>query len=612
MSTASLVRAASRRRFLKQVAVSAGVFVLGTYVPFLRRVGAQEVSAVPQGIIDPNVFLKIAPDGIVTLISKKFEMGQGITTGLATLVAEELDVPWANMRFEFAPNDATRYNNLVFGPVMATGGTTSMVEAYDQMRQVGAAARAMFIAAAAQSWGVPAASITLRDGSLHAPDKARHAGLGDFVADAMKQPVPKTVTLKDPKDWKLVGTHVPRLDSGMKTDGAAKFGIDARRPGMLTAVIQRPEHFGATVRSFDDTQARKVKGVVNVVAIPQGVAVIATDTWSAMRGRDALSIQWDTTKAEMRSSDEMWDEYRRLAGSQGLSALKRGDAAGRVATAQHTLDAEFTFPFLAHTPMEPLNGLIEVRDGSVETWMGSQLQSLDTPAIAQALGLSPDKVKINTVLGGGSFGRRGSTMADWARELGDVAKAAGTTAPIHVIWTREDDIRGGFYRPMALHRVRAGIDAKGRIAWQHVTVSKSIFTGTPFEGMAVKNGLDSSAVEGIVDTPYRIDDFSVDVHMATSPVPVLWYRSVGHSHTAHVMETIIDELAHLAGQDPYAFRMRLLADQPRDAAVLKLAAEKGNWGSPMPKGRGDCAIEQLIASYRRGHAGEGLDRPPIG
>ncbi len=583
----------SRREFLIGAAAVAGAFVLGTYIPFAKRAFAQEGGGVPKGIFDPNVFLKIGAANTVTLISKHFEMGQGVTTGLATLVAEELDADWSSMRIEFAPNNAKLYNNLAFGPVMGTGGSTSTPAGWEQMRQVGAVARMMLVSAAGAKWNVPAAEIKVQKGVLSHAKSEKKATFGELAGDAMRVPMPAEVKLKAPKDWKLIGTKVPRLDSVGKTSGKAIFALDIRRPGMLTAVVKHPELFGASIASFDATEAKKIGGVVDVVQIPTGVAVLAKDTWSAIRGRNALKVTWDTSKAETRSTAEIFDEYRTLADEPGLSALKRGDAAAGLKGATKTVATEFTFPYLAHAPMEPLNAVLELRSDGAEMWSGCQLQSLDESTVADILGLKPEQIKINTLLGGGSFGRRGSfsppgnPVGDWVIELAGIVKAIEGRAPVHMVWTREDDIKGGFYRPMALHKVKAGIDAKGNITgWQHATVCKALIIGTAFEPMFVKNGVDWTAVEGIVDTPYAINNFSVDWHNVKTPVPVLWMRSVGHSHTAFVMETTIDELAHLAGKNPLDFRLGLLAQQPRDAAVLRLAAEKAGWNKPLPTGRG--------------------------
>ena len=578
---------ASRRDFLKSAAAAAGVFLLGAHVAFPEAAGAQ--NGFPQGPYDPNFFLKIDSDNFVTILSKHFEMGQGATTGLATMVAEELDADWSKMRFDFAPADTKLYNNLLFGPLMGTGGSSSMAESWEQMRKVGAAARMMFIAAAAEKWSVPGGEIKVEKSVVIHSRSGHKATFGELAAEAMHQPVPKDVTLKPAEDWSLIGTKVPRLDSAGKTTGKATFALDITRPGMLTVVIRRPDRFGATVASFDATEARKVDGVVDVVQIPAGVAVLAKDTWSAIRGRDALKVTFDNSKAEMRSTPEMLDSYRQMASQPGLKAETRGDAAAGLVSAAKTVDAEYTFPYLAHAPMEPMNGVIELRGDGAEIWSGSQLQTLDQMVAAQVLGLKPEQVKINTLLGGGSFGRRASTTADWTAEMAQVVKAINGRASVHLVWTREDDIKGGFYRPMVLHRVKAGIDANGQIAgWQHTIVSKSIFKGTGFEAMAMKGGVDNSMVEGVADTPYAIGNFAVDIHYAETPVTVLWFRSVGNTHTAYVMETMIEELARIGGKDPVAYRLDLLGKQPRFAQVVRLAAEKSGWGQPVAgvQGRG--------------------------
>lgn len=577
-------RKITRRAFLHRSSIAFGAFVLGCYLPFRRR------NAVAQGVAegphDPNIFLKIGPDNTATIISKHFEMGQGVTTGLATLMAEELDADWSTIRFEFAPNDPSRYANLVFG-VMATGGTTSMMGAWQQMRRVGAAARMMFVSAAAKAWNVDPAAIRVEAGVVRHPPSGRSATLGELADAAMQESVPNDVRLKDPKDWKLIGTRLPRLDSVDKTNGTAKFALDLRRPGTLIALVKRPPRFGSTVQSFNDSAARDVEGVVDVVKVPSGVTVLATDTWAAMRGRDVLEVTWDESGAEKRSSREILDEYRELSNEQGLVAVEKGRAGERIAGAARVVEAEFAFPYLAHAPMEPLNCMMELHDDRAEIWSGCQLQSIDTFMAAQTLGLPPERIKINTFLGGGSFGRRGNPVADWVVELASIAKAVGGRAPVHCVWTREDDIRGGFYRPITLHKVKAGLTTDGAISgWQHRIVSKSIFTGTPFEQVAVHGGVDHSTVEGVADTPYALADLDVRVFNPASPVPVLWWRSVGHSHSAQVMETMIDELAHAAGRDAVDFRLALLTDKPRDQATLKLAAERAGWGERMPAGAG--------------------------
>ena len=571
----------SRRRFLRATAT---VFIMGFYIPFGRRALAQghpQVIETPP----PNLFLKIDSDNTVTIVSKYFEMGQGVTTGLATLLAEELEADWSQMRFEFAPNDATIYNNLLFGPYMGTGGSTAMAGSWDQMRKVGAAARTMLIEAAAKRWKVPERELKAERGYiLHSAGKK--ASFADLAADAMKLPVPQDAELKDPSDWRLIGKNLPRIDSQEKTDGRAIFAQDFRRPGMLTAVIAHPPLFGARLASFNADGSKKVPGVVDVIEVPSGVAVLAKDSWSALRGREQLHLEWDSSQAETRSSEQIFADFREQASGGGLMADKRGDAAAGLSKAQQKFRAEFTFPYLAHAPMETLNCTLALQDGEAHLWSGSQLQSVDEVVVAKALGIKPDKVKINTLLGGGSFGRRGNPLGDWVGELAHIVKAVDGRAPVHLLWSREDDIRGGYYRPAVLHQLEVGLDDQGNISgWQHKVVTQSIFAGTPFAEMMIKDGVDRSSVEGVANTSYRIDNFSVLSYNAESPLPVLWWRSVGNTHTAHVMETAIDELAHLAGKDPLDYRLQLLPEA-RDQATLQLVADKSGWGTSARGNRG--------------------------
>ena len=536
---------------------------------------------------------------VVTVISKHFEMGQGAATGLATLIADELDADWSKVGIEFAPNDPTIYNNLIFGPVMATGGSTTIRNAFMQMRQVGATARAMFVTAAAQAWGVPEVEITVSNGVVSHAASGNASGFGALAEPAMRVAPPAEPVLKAPEQWTLIGKRIPRLDSPPKTTGEAVFAMDYRRPGMLTAVIARSPRFGGTVSGFDANPALGIPGVREVVQIPQGVAVVADDTWAALRGRDALEIDWDFTNAENRSDRQMLEEYRAMASGPGLEASRRGDAASALARADQVIEAEITLPFLAHAPMEPLNCTMELTENGAEMWSGCQLQSIDMYVAAQVLGLEPQQVKINTLYGGGSFGRRGNPVGDWVAELASIVKAIETKAPVHLVWTREDDIRGGFYRPLTLHKIRAGLTADGAISgWEHAIVCKSIFTGTPFAQMVVHDGVDHASVEGCADTPYAIGDFAVDSHNAETPIPVLWWRSVGHSHTAFAMETMLDELSHKAGKDPVEFRVELLGEHPRAVAVIRDAAERAGWGEAMPEGRGrGIAFHHSFGAY---------------
>ncbi len=364
-------------------------------------------------------------------------------------------------------------------------------------------------------------------------------------------------------------------------------------------MVAHPQRFGAVPKSVDDKAARAVPGVVDVVSVPTGVAVIAKDTWSALKGREALKVTWDEAAAEARSSAAIMAEYRETAKKPGLVAADRGDAAKGIAGAAKVLEAEFEFPYLAHASMEPMNGTMVANDrGGVDVYAGFQLQTVEQATIAGILGLTPDKVNLVTQWAGGSFGRRATPTADYHAELATIFKASGGKAPIHLVWTREDDMRGGYYRPMVYHRMRAGLDAQGKIVgWQHAVVGKAILIGSPFEAMMVKNGIDSTSVEGVADTSYAIPNFRTEVHNAKEGVPVLWWRSVGHTHTAQAMEVFIDELARAAGEDAVAFRLALLKDAPREAAVLKLVADKGGWGKALGPGRGQgVAVHKSFGS----------------
>ena len=577
--------AATRRGFLKGLAAAGGALVIGVHLA-PRLAQAEESAAAPPAPPMPNAFVRIAPDNTVTVLIKHVDMGQGVTTGLPTIVAEELDADWSQMRTAFAPADAKLYNNLAFGPVQGTGGSTSIANSWDQLRRAGAAARAMLVEAAAKQWAVPADSITVEKGVLKS---GAHSGtFGAFAEAAAKLPVPAEVRLKEPKDFTLIGTKLPRLDSATKTDGTATYALDMRRPGMLTAVVRRPDRFGATVKSFDATAAKKVPGVVEVVAVPSGIAVLATNTWAAIQGRDALAgLVWDEAKAEMRGSAALFDEYAKLAKTPGLPAARRGDAAKGLERAAKIIEAEFSFPYLAHAPMEPLNCVIEKTGEGVTIWTGSQFQTIEQAVTAGILGVKPEQVKIQSLYAGGSFGRRANPPADYVAEAATILKAIDGRAPVHLVWTREDDIKGGYYRPMFYHSVRAGLTADGKIAgWDQRIVGQSFIVGTPFEAFIIKEGVDGTSVEGASDTNYAIDDFRVDLHTVKVGVPTLWWRSVGHTHTAHVVEVMIDELAHAAGRDPVDFRLELLQDKPRHAAVLKLLAEKAEWGGKPGAGKG--------------------------
>jgi isoquinoline 1-oxidoreductase beta subunit len=533
----------------------------------------------------PNAFVQITPDDWVVVIVKHLEMGQGTTTGIATLVAEELDADWARVRAEYAPSDPVRYKNTAFG-AQGTGGSTAMRAGYEQMRKAGATARAMLVQAAAGSWGVSASEIAVSKSTLSHPSGKR-ASFGEMARLAAKLPVPEDAKLKDPAQFTLIGKdNTRRLDSLAKSTGTAKFTCDVRLPGLLNAFVVRSPAFAARLRSFDASAAKAVPGVTDVVQIPEGIAVVATSTWAALRGFQAVKADWDTSESEKLSSEALFTQYRGLARSKGATVTHSDQSAGALAKAAKTIEAVYEFPFLAHAAMEPMNCVAWLHDGQLETWAGHQVQTMDHAAAAQAAGLPMDKVKLNSLISGGSFGRRANAWSDYVVEAVHVAKAIGGRAPVRVQTTRESDMRAGLYRPLYVHALKAGIDAHGAIAgWQHAIVGQSIMAPLAGGAAAASDHVDSSSVEGVWPTSYAIPNMSVDLHSPVLPVRPLWWRSVGHTHTAYVMETMIDELATLAGRDPVEYRLQLLKDKPRVAAVLKLAAERAGWGGPIAPGR---------------------------
>ena len=579
----------SRRRFLQG---GAGL-TLGFCLPGLALAAAEAgpgkagAGVVAPVTFEPNAFLRIGTDNTVTVISKHLEMGQGTYTGLATLLAEELDADWPQVRVEGAPADAKRYNNLFWGPAQGTGGSTAMANSWEQMRKAGAAGRAMLVAAAAKAWNVPAGEITVDKGSLRHAASGRTATFGQLAEAAAREAVPADVVLKDPKDFKLIGKTARRTDMRDKTDGSAKFTQDVQLPGMLVAVVAHPPQFGAKVKSFDASKAKKIKGVVDVVQIPQGVAVLAKDTWSAKKGRDALQVVWDDSAAFKLGSDEILARYKEMAKKPGLVARKEGDAAKALAGATKVISASYDFPYLAHAAMEPMNCVIRVSSDACEVWNGEQMHTVDQHGLASLFGLKAEQVHIHMLYAGGSFGRRASKDSDYVLEAAHIVKAIGGKAPVKLVWLREDDMRGGYYRPLFHHALQAGLDAQGNIVgWQHRLVGQSILIGSPFEKVMVKDGIDHVSVEGASNLPYAIPNLTVDLHTPTDiPVTVLWWRSVGSSHTAFSTEAFLDEVAVAAGKDPYALRLELLEKHPRHAAVLKLAAEQAGWGTPLKAGK---------------------------
>lgn len=583
---------ANRRQFLQ------GSAALGLVIGFHLPVPGRAQAAEPAGEFVPNAFIRIAPDDTVTVLSKHIEFGQGPYTGIATILADELDADWAQMRVESAPADAKKYANSAFG-IQGTGGSTTMANSWDQLRTAGAEARARLVAAAAKQWGVDAGSITIEKGVVR-DTTGKSATFGQLAALAQETPVAGPFKPKEPAAWKLIGTRLPKVDTLPKTNGTAMFTIDVKMPDMLTCVLARPTRFNAKVKSFDAAPALSVPGVKEVFAVPQGVAVLADGFWAAKKGRDALKIEWDESGTEARDSQEIIKHYLKLARVQGAIARNDGDADGALSGAAKVTEATYVFPYLAHAPLEPNNCVIHrMDDGGAELLFGSQLQTVDQGAAAAVLGLKPEQVQIKTLLAGGSFGRRATPAGDMAAEAAEVLKAAQHKGPIKVLWTREDDIKGGRYRPIFVHRLRGGIDAEGNIVgWDQVIVGQSFMRGSPFESGMVKNGVDQTMVEGASTLPYQIPNLRVSAHMAEVGVPTLWWRSVGSTHTAFSTETFLDQLAEAAGIDPLVIRRKLLTKHPRHLAVLELAAEKAGWDTPPPQGRArGLAVHESFHSY---------------
>ena len=576
--------AMKRRDFLKTGAAVGGGLLVSLYLPRPAQAGVPgKLKSVEPATFAPNAFIRIATDDTVTVIVNKSEMGQGVYTSLPMLIAEELEADWSKIRVESAPVDQA-YAHPAFG-IQMTGGSTSTASEWERFRKAGATARIMLIAAAAESWKIPVGNLRAENGYVIHAATGRRASFGSLANTAATLTPPKDVPLKDPKDFKIIGKPMRRLDTPAKVNGSAQFGLDVQIPGMMTAVVMRPPVFGGKVVSLNAEKAKAVAGVKDVLQVPSGVAVIATGFWPAKLGRDRLEIKWDDGPNANLSTVGMRKQYAALAKTPGLVARKAGDPAKALAGATKTITAEYEVPYLAHAMMEPLNCVVDLHADHCEIWTGTQFQTVDRMAAAATAGLKPEQVQIHTTLLGGGFGRRANPASDFVIEAVQVAKAA--KVPVKVIWTREDDIRGGWYRPMWYDRMVGGVDQSGNpVAWTHTIVGQSIIAGTAFEPFIVKNGIDETSVEGAADLLYGIPNLQVDLHTPKIGVPVMWWRSVGHSHNGFAVEAFFDELAHAGGKDPYELRRALLANQPRMRAVLELVAQKANWGKPLPAGRG--------------------------
>ncbi len=570
-----------RRDFLQVTGTIGAGLVIGFRIPNRRGVAP----------FAPNAWLRIGTDDSVLVIVDRSEMGQGVTTSLPMLLAEELEADWTKIRFEFAPADKA-YINQIFG-MQGTGGSSSVRAAWKPLREAGARARSVLIAAAAQTWGVEPASCRAEAGAvIHAPSN-RRLTYGALAQRAAALPVPAEVQLKDPKDWHLAGKPTKRLDTRFKVNGTAQFGIDVRVPGMLTAVVARSPVFGGKVSSFDATAAKAIPGVRHVVQISSGVAVVGDGYWPAKQGRDALKVSWDEGPVAQVSSASISSLFAQRATQDGAVARHDGDAVAALAGAAQRVEAVYEMPFLAHATMEPMNCTAHVRADGVDIWAPTQFQTGVQMIGGQIGGIAPEKVAVHTTYLGGGFGRR--FELDFIMEALETSKAAG--APVKVIWSREDDIQHAQYRPANYHQLRAGLDASGRpVAWTHRIVAPSIMAR--MFPQTVKNGLDGEAVEGGVGLPYAVPNVHVDYQLTDTGIPVGFWRSVNNSFNAFAVEGFIDELAAAAKQDPYEYRRTLLANAPRDRGVLELAATKAGWGTPLPAGRArGIAVYKSFESY---------------
>lgn len=581
----------SRRNFCRAGLLGGGL-LLAFSLPGRKAFGQAASSG---GSSSLSAFLRLDPKGAVTILVNKSEMGQGVYTSLPMLIAEELEVDWTQIKVEAAPVDPA-FNHTQWGPVQGTGGSTSLRSEWERLRRVGAAARIMLVRAAAETWRVDPAACRAEKGFVSHEASKRRLSYANLVGMASRLKAPQDIPLKDPKEFKIIGQPVKRLDTPEKITGKAVFGFDVQFPGLLTAVVARPPVFGGKMKSFNSDKTKKIPGVKAIIPIASGVAVVAVGFWAATLGREALEIEWEEGPLSGLNTPALREEYAALARKPGLVAAARGNPDEALEKASKRLEAEYEVPYLAHACMEPLNCTVDFRGDRCEIWVGTQMQTGDRNAAARILDLKPEQVKLHTTYLGGGFGRRANPASDFVSEAAQIAKVIGK--PIKLIWTREDDTRGGYYRPFWYNRIAAGLDESGNLtAWKHTLVGQSILAGTPFEAM-IRNGVDLTSVEGAHDLPYAVPNFLVDLHSPKTGVPVLWWRSVGHSQTAFVTESFIDEAAHGAGKDPLEFRRALLEKHPRHKGVLELAAEKAGWGNPLPAGQArGIAVHESFGSF---------------
>jgi isoquinoline 1-oxidoreductase beta subunit len=566
-------RKIARRDFLKAGAATGGL-LLGFYLPERNSLAANPEPAGSK----LNAFVHVGSDDSINLILHKSEMGQGVVTSLSQLLAEELECDWKKIRTQFAPVD------MAYGPLQGTFGSMSIRTCWDSLRKAGASAREMLVQAAAQNWGVDASQCRGENNQVVDTKTGTRLSYGNLADAAAKLPVPARVTLKDPKQFRLIGTSPKRLDTPAKVNGHAEFGIDAKVPGMLYAVLARCPVFGGKVASFDAKQAKAVAGVKQVVQTSRGVAVVAGNTWAAMEGRRALKVQFEEGPNANTSSASIRKVFVDMVQRPGAVARTQGDADAALTRATKKIDAVYEVPYLSHAPMEPMNCTADVRSDGCDVWVSTQIQSAAQEAAVKITGLPSQNVRVHTMYLGGGFGRRGSD--DFVAEAVEISKAI--SAPVKLTWSREDDMQHDLYRPAAYARFAGGLDAEGwPVAWT------TRIACPPFGGM--RNGVDFTGVQGVADIQYGIPNIQVEYHAPEVGIPVTYWRSVGYSQNCFFTESFVDELANATGKDPFEFRRRLLAKSPRYLAVLELAADKAGWGKPLPSGwsRGIAVVNNI-------------------
>ena len=586
----STYRHLSRRQFLKVTGLAGGGLLLGVALPEGGRLWAAEAEPAG-GPFQPNAWVRIHPDNRIVCLVARSEMGQGVSTSLPMLIAEELEVALDQVQFEFAPADAAYVNRLIGQQL--TGGSTSIRDAWTALREAGAVVRELLVAAAAQTWGVPASQCRAQSGAVVHAGGDRRLSYGELASAAAKLPVPEGVFLRDPGEFRLIGQRQKRLDTPAKLNATARFGLDVRLPGMLVASVARCPVFGGKARAWDGAAAASVKGTFGVKTVSAGVAVVAENTWAALKGREALKVEWDFAGNEAVNSDGIHMRFRAQADRKGVSVRKEGDLERGFTGAAKIVEAAYSVPFQAHACMEPMNCTADVRPDGCDLYVPTQAQTRAQQVAMRITGLPEAKVRVHTLFLGGGFGRR--SEEDFVADAVELSKAMGR--PVQVIWTREDDIQHDFYRPAAYNRLRGALDRNGiPVGWFHHIVGPSILSRVSPNG--VKNGVDGTSTEGAANLPYAIPNLEVAYSLENTSVPVGFWRSVGSSQNAYVTECFLDELARAGGKDPFELRRTLLAKSPRHRVVLELAAGKAGWGETLPEGRHrGIAVAHSFGSY---------------